>query len=385
MQLPTRALATVFLGSFFFSTHLALISYINSSMLGSYVSANIVSVLFATGSALSIVLMLFAPKLMRRHGTVRFSLVLFLLSASLAWVLGTTGSSQVVLFAFVAYFSLNTCIVYCLDLFIEHYSPNAKTGNIRGLALTINSLGWVAMPLIVGNIASNYGFGALYILAAVALCLSGITIAISQRNFVESAHVVPHFRTAFAYIRNTPALRRIISIHFLLQFFFSWMVLYVPLYLAHTLLLPWSSIGGIFSIMLLPFVLFQYPAGRIADKWLGEKGLLIAGLIVMSVSTGIFALISTPSIALLAALLFCTRIGASVVEVMSDSYFFKQVNDTDTNVISLYRTMQPFAYVIGPITGAVLLLLVPYTTLFLLLALLLALGALYAFRLVNTQ
>lgn len=381
-----RKLATVFLAALFFSIHLALVSYVNSSMLGRFVSANIVSVLFSTGSALSILLTLSAPLIMRKIGALRLSLGLFALSALLLSILGTTTLEPLILGAFVLYFALNASIFYCIDIFIEHYSTENATGKIRGLSLTINNLGWISMPLVAGTLTTLYGFSAVYLLAAVAVAVVGIVIALSQRNFVERPQQIqPNFIAAFKHIRQTPALRRIISINFLLQLFYSWMVLYVPLYLTHTLGLPWSTIGVIISIMLLPFVLFQYPAGRIADRWLGEKEMMITALVIMAATTILLAVKVNPTVAVLAAILFGTRVGASVLEVLSDSYFFKQVTDADGGVISFYRVMQPFAYIIGPIVGALLLLVVSYTTLFFILGIVLFVGALYTLRLVDTR
>lgn len=380
-----KKLRIVFLASFFFAIHLALVAYVHSSMLGEHVSANIVSVLFAIASALSILLTLSAPRLMRSFGTVRVALVVILLSATLLWVLGTTTNEYLLLGAFIVYFSLNACILYALDIFIEHYSVDTATGNIRGLMLTIMNIGWVSMPVLVGIITTRYGFSAVYLISAIAISVCGVIIAISQRTFVARPQSAPHLVAAFAHIRKTPALRRVISLNFLLQFFFSWMALYVPLYLIQNLGFSWGTIGAIFSFMLIPFIIFPYPMGRIADKYLGEKELMITSLVIMAVAVTALAFVNAPSAVLMAVILFSTRIGASTLEIMNDSYFFKQVSDTDGGVISFYRIMQPFAYVIGPMAGAVLLLFFSYTGLFMLLAGILLLGALYAFRIVDTR
>lgn len=379
-------LASIFAVSFFYSIHMALVSYINSSMLSEYVSANMVSVLFATGSALSIIVMLYAPRLMQRFSTIRVSVTIFVFSAVLLWVLGTTLIQPLLLIAFVLYLALNACVFYTLDIFIEHYSTDSDTGKIRGLALTINNLGWISMPVVAGIISTRYGFSSIYLLAALVTCIAATILAISQRNFKEALVVnTPNLTLAFSLVKNNSALRRIISINFLLQFFYSWMILYVPLYLVQTLGFSWTSIGGIFSLMLIPFVLFQYPAGRIADKWFGEKEMIIMGLVIMAGTVTTLALVKAPSIVVVAIILFGTRVGASIVEVLADSYFFKQVTAEDKSVIGFYRTMQPFAYIVGPIAGAFLLFVMPYTGLFLVLGGILIIGALYTTRLIDTR
>jgi predicted MFS family arabinose efflux permease len=79
--------------------------------------------------------------------------------------------------------------------------------------------------------------------------------------------------------------------------------------------------------------------------------------------------------------LFLTRVGASLVEVCNDSYFFKHVTDQDTTTISVYRNMMPVAYIIGPMLGALLLVFTSYASLFLILAMILFCATIYAFRL----
>jgi len=47
--------------------------------------------------------------------------------------------------------------------------------------------------------------------------------------------------------------------------------LFTPLYLATEIGLPWTDIGVIIAVGLFAYVLFEYPIGFIADKWIGEK------------------------------------------------------------------------------------------------------------------
>lgn len=381
-----RTLLAVFFASFFFSIHSALVSYINSSMLETHVSASVVSTLFALGSAISIVLTLSLPHIMRKIGVVRSAIGLFVLSTTLLTILGTAMTPKVILAAFVLYFALNACILYVLDIFVEHYSSDTNTGKIRGLFLTINNLGWVGMPALAGIVAAQYGFNSIYLLAGIGVTLTALFIALSQRNYKEvHSDTPPALGKAIKHVLQTPALRRVITINFLLQFFFSWMVIYSPLYLSHTLGFSWETIGLILSIMLVPYVLFQYPAGRIADKWLGEKELIILGFIIMAVSTCAFGILKAPTVVMVSVLLFGTRVGASILEVMADSYFFKHIDETDTSIIGFYRITQPFAYILGPVLGAIALIWMSYATLFVILSGIMVLGGLYALRLVDTR
>ena len=379
-----RQLRLVFLAGFFYAIHAALVGYVNSSMLHSYVSPRVTSIAFSFGSALSLILVLSIPRVIKRFGTVKIATTLTLLSATVLYFLGTAHTAYTVLPLFVVYFSLNTVIFYCIDIFIEHYSSEGKTGNIRGTSMTINNIAWVSIPTIVGIVTALHGFSVVYLFAAIAMSLVGIIIAVSQKSFVDKVYETPKLTEAFKTIQSSPQLRRILSLNFLLQFFYSWMVLYVPIYLMETMGLDWKTMGWMFSIMLLPFVLLQYPTGKLADR-IGEKRLILISLCIAAVATLGFALITGVSPLFIALLLLGTRIGISMFEVLCESYFFKQVTDKDVSIIGLYRTMTPFAYIIGPLVGAGVLFILPYKGLFIILGLLLLTGALYARRLIDTR
>lgn len=90
--------------------------------------------------------------------------------------------------------------------------------------------------------------------------------------------------------------------------------------------------------------------------------------------TAILFFLEGTSVAVWAAVLFGTRIGASFIEIASESYFFKHIDKSDTNILSVYRNTQPLAYVLGPLCASALLLILPMKSLFLILALILIVG-----------
>jgi hypothetical protein len=46
-----------------------------------------------------------------------------------------------------------------------------------------------------------------------------------------------------------------------------------------------------------------------------------------------------------------TRIGAALVEVMSDVYFFKHIRAKNDEFIGVYRNTVPTAYILGPVVA----------------------------------
>lgn len=113
---------------------------------------------------------------------------------------------------------------------------------------------------------------------------------------------------------RTSALRYIFILNMVLRVFYAVMVIYMGIYLHTTLALSWGSIGIIFTIMLLPFALFEFPLGYLADKRFGEKEMLVVGLIITGVSTAFLPWITSTSIVVWSIALLMTRIGASTDE-----------------------------------------------------------------------
>lgn len=110
--------------------------------------------------------------------------------------------------------------------------------------------------------------------------------------------------------------------------------------------------------MLIPFVILDFPLGKLSDK-IGEKKMLLIGFCIISIATLVIPFIETKTLWLWALVLLLTRIGAATIETMSESYFFKSVREEDVGVLSFFRNTSPLSYIIGPALAIFVLLLVP--------------------------
>ena len=194
-----------------------------------------------------------------------------------------------------------------------------------------------------------------------------------------------HFKKTLLSVWQNKDLRSIFCVSFLLQFFFTLMVIYTPIYLHEYIGFEWRELGVIFSIMLVPFLLLEAPLGRLADKVLGEKELLIAGFSVMALATGAMYFFNEHSFVLWAVILFMTRVGAAMVEVMTETYFFKKISAGDAAIVGLNRTVRPFAGIMGPLVATGLLVFMSLPSLFLVLAVFMLLGIPIAASLKDTR
>ena len=376
----------IFVSSIFLSLHTALIVYINSSFLSKFFSESQVSALYAAGAILSIILLLKVPQILNSMGGYKMT-VYAILFEGLA-IIGFTVSSAAFLTG--AYFLLQQMAVSMLlisfDLYVEELSTDeSKTGEIRSGYLTIGNLIYLAAPLTIAIFLTDNAYWKIYLLSIAVL----IPLYWLFRKFFKSTVLQPlrHIKlreTIIDSLRNKN-IYSVIAAQFLLQLFYTYMIIYMPLYLEHVMGFTWTSIGLMFTIMLLPFVLIEIPVGDLADEKYGEKEFLAIGFIIMGLSTLCISFISSHSFWIWTAVLFATRIGASLVEVTTDSYFFKQVTEEKANVISFYRMTRPLSSIAGPALAVLSLAFIPFQYAFLVLGALMIVGTHYALALVDTK
>lgn len=373
-----KKIIPILFASFFFSFHLALVSYVHSSMLKQFISAETIGFVYIVSSALSLCLVLYAPHLVKRYGNVRYMCGVLGSGAILLFLLGAFNSSWIVVPIFIIYFSLISLMYYGFDVFLERFTKRRSTGNTRGIYLTLGSLAWVGAPTFVGYLTSRSGFSAVYVLAAAIMCLALCIILMREWQYRDSPYTTATLKGMVLALKKNSDVRDIIILQGALQFFFVWMVVYAPLYLHDTMDFGWSTIGTILSIMLLPFIIFQYPVGKMVDRFHNEREIIFAGFFVMSLATLFFANLSVASVLAFALALFLTRVGASIAEVSIESYFFKKADPSDIELMSIFRNMMPVAYFIAPIISIAFLHIGSYRALFMTLGVIMSFAALFS-------
>lgn len=371
--------AKIYGAVFFLSLHYFITVYINSSFLARFTTPQGVSGLYILGSLVALAGFVFLTPVLRRAGNVRLFIGLSLIEALALIVLAITPSPALALAAFVFHQALPIILLFCLDILLEGTLPNEKnTGLARGLFLTSSNVALVLAPLLFSLLIVGDNFSFVYGLSALCL-LPAIAIAFLNRKKFKDPHYHPFkpLEAARSLWKNHD-LRATWLANFLLQFFYAWMVVYTPIYLHQTIGMSWEDVGVVFTIMLLPFLLVELPVGRLADRLFGEQEAMAAGFFITGITTAFIPLVFVSGVAVWAALLFATRMGAALVEITTESYFFKKVSAQDNDLISAFRSTRPLSYIAGPAVGGVLLLVFPFNTLFVFLAALMLSGMLLA-------
>ena len=174
-------------------------------------------------------------------------------------------------------------------------------------------------------------------------------------------------------------------VSFVMNFFFAWMTIYMPIYLFENIGLSWQEIGAVFAIMHIPYVLLEIPWGKIADEILGEKEIMGAGIIIIGLCTISIGFITSKEFWVWACALSLTRIGASMLQVTTESYFFKKINKEDTNKISVFRNASPIAMIVGPILATLALSIANFQELFIILGIIVLLALIPNYKLNDTK
>lgn len=290
-----------------------------------------------------------------------------------------------------------------LDIILEGFSEDKSSGQIRGLHLTLYNSGilfgpfvsfWIIstdnkekLSSIIGSTATSLanGFDGIFMLV-IAVCVLILAIFIYTFRRVQHEHKKRlHIKVALINFWKKKNLVRIYYVSFVLEAFYALMIIYMPIYLRENAGLSLEEIGIVFTIMLIPFVLIQYPAGILADKKYGEKEFLIFSLILMAISTGAIYFISSQAVLIWAIVLFINRIGVALVEVLRDSYFYKQIDGEDVDSIDFFRTAMPVGYILAAMLSSILLFFFSIEVVFLIIVTVILTGLYPAFRLKDTR
>lgn len=384
----SRGLMAFYSAVILLSFHTFLVQYINSSYIEQFVSSDIVGPLYVIGSSLTVFIFLFVSRILKQVGN--FSITILLLGLEFLAVIGLAFANSLAVAGplFILHLTVLPLIFFNLDVFLEALIGNheTSTGSRRGLLLALVSFTGAVSPLLSGFIVDARGFALAYVVSAITLFPIALIMISHFRDFKDPKYREIRLLDALATFWSRVSIRAVFLAHLLLQIFFCFMVVYVPLYLATEIQLSWSEIGLIIFIGQLAYVLFEYPIGYFADAHIGEREMMLTGFLILAISTSWIAAIGTSaSVVAWMAVMFLTRVGASFVEVTTESYFFKHMKSSDIQIISFFRLTRPLSYVIGALIGSFALLVLPFNLIFVVLGLIMTLGLFCAFALVDTK
>jgi MFS family permease len=362
-----RPRTVLFIANLLFSILSALAAYILLPYLATLMPAVYTGLVVALGGCVALALFPFMPKLANRYGAQRLALCFSLTEMIVLLILAAAPSIFSSILLIIVMVALQPFLAYQLDLLLEA-TGNAEgtVGRVRALFLTAWNMGSFVAPLLIGVLLANSDtYGRVFIAAAATMLPFAVLFA--TRHLPGNAASLPsRMRDTLVCIVQHRDTIAVTYAHLILWLFYVWAPLYVPIYLHDVLGIAWSNLGWIFSIMLIPYVLIEYPAGWIADRYLGDKELMFVGFLIAGCALASISLLTaTSSLFLILAILIVSRCGAALIEAMTEGHFFRSVTEHDVNSVSIFRAVWPLANVIAPIVGSIILFFGNYQFLFL--------------------
>jgi hypothetical protein len=374
----------IYLAALLMALHHAFTVYINSTYLSQFFSSKTVSLLYTSGAVLTIILFIASTSIVRRIKNFNFFIGIVFIEIMALLGLYATSDPLLLKIFFIVHQAIPPLLLFGLDIFLEGVMRNneRKTGGVHSLYLTAQSVAFVFSPFIVGKIVNVSSYTTVYLLSAF-FCVLLLFVAFDElRNIrTRKLHEVNFIDSVEKFIPHKN-LNRVFIVNFLLHSFYVCMIIYMPLYLHDYIGFEWETIGFIFTIMLLPFVIFESPLGRMLDRVHLEKDTIITGFIIMSIASLAIYFTNSNSVFVWAALLFISRVGASFVEVGAEFAFFKRVSDQDAGFISIFRMATPAAFIVTPLlTSTLIQLQLPIRYIFLALSIAILMGIAFAYKL----
>lgn len=359
-----RAILT--LGNFFAVAHFYLIVYVITPYLATFMPQAETGLVVSLGAIVTLFFFPWMPRLVRRYGTRHLAIYFGAAQLLFLGLLALDPTPFVAFFLVALACATSPLISYQMDLLLEAtIAEESVTGRIRTLFLTAGNAALIAAPIVIGLVMdSTDAYWRIFAVAAVSLVPYLILMSLRPLPHGTSATVVD-FAEAYGCLMRNSDMRATVIAHATLQFFYHLAPLYLPLYLHTVLGIPWGTLGWMFTIMLLPFILLEYPAGWLADKKLGDKEIMLLGFVVTGVFMAALAFITQDTMLLVILLIItATRIGASLIEAMTEGHFFRRVSKDDDASVGVFRMTRPVAALTAPIIGSILLSLANYSVLF---------------------
>lgn len=313
----------------------AFFIYILSTYFSVIAESDSVGIFYFAAYSGVFVCLFFLQPLIRRVGRAHALYLSLGVSIAASAVLAATASSLYAIVAALLLIIATNVTWVALDIMLESFSQDKVSGSIRGLYLTIMNAGLLAAPFLSLKTLDMFSYSGIFLTLMIGYTIVFLIALIGFRTDNKVFQQKLQFGSTLKKMLRERNLLRIYHVSFALEFFYALMIVYTPLYL-RALDFSWDDIGIIFTMMLIPFVVLQYPLGVLADRYFGEKELLIGSIGIAALATFALPFLDSSNLIVWGIALFLTRVGIAGIEILRDSYFYKQIDGNDMNVISFF-------------------------------------------------
>jgi MFS family permease len=367
-----KKMKIIFEVNFILVLAMATTAYIHSSYL-SNLNLNIpTGLLFAFGSAAALGSTFHSPYLFQKFGVKKSIVLAGILNILGLLMMGISTNETLSILAFIITLASTALVVIGIDVVINHFTIKKEAGEVRGLNLALGNLAFLIGPLLAGIIANKTNINTVYIFAA--LLIMGMVVFFEQKfkKFeLQPKHTKQIGINDFLLLWKKEKIKHAYISGFMIEYFFAIWAIFTSIYMHEVIGFNWAQIGLILALMHVPYIILEPIIGDIADRYNNEKKLMKIGLFITGLSFLWIALIRHDIVIIWIIASVFTRIGASFGQVAHESFFFKQIQPSESGLVSMYRTMSPLALLVAPISGSIILLFTGYSNLFIFVSILL--------------
>ena len=244
-------------------------------------------------------------------------------------------------------------------------SPRRDYSKFLGVEMSFIHLGFSLGPILAGVVISLFGFSmiatvsvtyALFCLLALLATMKLLKKEDNRLTFVESVKsVVLKDKLVIKELLNFGKLRGtglvILFLTFIFTFFDGAVWLIQPLYYTKFSANPLYG-GIIMAAFVIPLVLFEVPAGALADK-IGRRNVLFVGLM----TAGAFSILFSYSTSLITLVLtaFMATCGLAMAWPSSEGIISEKSSSSDRGgLIGVWSLAYDLGYVVGPLTAGLI-------------------------------
>jgi len=293
-------------------------------------------------------------------GLVLYTVVLILFTIS--------ESSHAVLLLFVLYSFLFTLLFFGISMYIDKLSSRENIAKNFGENGVLLNIGWVVGPMLAGLIAEKFSFIEVFLLASLFSFIALLIFVFSEP--AERRHPEHHHVYIFRNIKNffrADLTRRLYWTGLGFSIFYGASAM-IPLQLMHlggTI----SQIGIIIGLASLPWIILELPVGKWADKTKKEPRLFF--LTYTLLAPAIFLLGLVRSLPLAFIFLLLTSVATALSETTIQSYFYRKFPQNSISLVSVFLTYSSFGLFLGTCLTTVALTIMPLSSFYMLLGVLL--------------
>lgn len=252
-------------------------------------------------------------------------------------------------------------------ILVRNESRLKDLGKDESLVYTLLNIGWLVGPLIAGFAADRFSINFVFLLASIFVMLSflmTLQIKLKRSRIVRENHknLIKNFK---AYFKNWKRVSAYI-VSSGVAFWWSFIYIFMPLEIIKRGLSP-SFVGLFLFLIVVPLILFEYVAGKLADRH-GFRIFFICGFLALSLLSGM--LFFMDNILMIAIYLVIGSFAIAFIEPLQESYFFACIKKKDEEVYyPTFLTSKPIALTLSRVMIALILLQLSFNHIFIMMSL----------------